>query len=150
MEALEVVASQRLARMLVAIWMCAVAATQRAAAYELLAKLCTQQLVACREATLKSTPAEAAGLAAGAAEDSPEKALSACALLLVEAVAYRNEYKLPADGWGTRALGNFEDPSLAGLSAHELRTRLAPLTTQRLSTESTRALDSLAAMLPLL
>uniref|UniRef100_A0A7R9ZXV3 Uncharacterized protein n=1 Tax=Pyrodinium bahamense TaxID=73915 RepID=A0A7R9ZXV3_9DINO len=151
-----------LARLFVALWMRAVAASQHPAAYELLAKLCAQHIVSLQEAAADTAvvgaDAEPSVAVAGAAAARGE-ALAACASVLAEAIAYRNERSLSTEGWGVVATG--ESPAdgrgLRGSAAAAckpgalrdlLRGALQPASGRRLS--PVPGVAALEALLPLL
>jgi len=139
--AIDVDAAQRLPRMFVATWMRVVAGPERAAAYELLVKLCTQQL---------TVMGSAAGSEGQTALRSAQWAMTAgCTSVLLGAIAYRNEHGLPTEGWGLRDLGRM-DTDLASMEPESIRRKLADFAHQGTGGGAGEGSVGLAAMLPLL
>merc|ERR1711879_792737 len=112
--------------MFVTTWMCAIAAIQRAEAYELLVKLCADALLSLFDAASGHEQSNMGETMSRA----PHEVISDCALLLSEAIAYRNEYKVSTQLWGTKNLGVFQNSTIASVRPESLRTTLEPLITQ--------------------
>lgn len=121
--------TRRLGQLFVTVWMKAVSASQKPAAYELLVKLCTGKLT-----TLSNVVA-----------DSQQTALQMMSVLIA-AIAYRNDVTLPTSSWGSE--GSDSAPALEASGPEAVRAEIT-LQLQRLSIVAQRR-DELKAMISLL
>merc|ERR1712137_310934 len=151
------------AEMFVAIWMCAVPSTQTASAYELLVKLCAQQLLSidserafdahvCRSAVASSVAENDNGglCEAKTAGCNNIAKLDMCALVLASIITYRSDRCLSMNGWGSHTFSFIDglvfDMGMPGDICIRLEKLLHRWQTQRL----TQGLRDLSAVLHLL
>jgi len=152
-------ARHKLARMFVEVWMQLVPATQRPEAYELLAKLGAQHLLAALEA--KEEPPAAKRSKGEEAADAPSDLVLALLAVLVEAISYRNAQTLSTESWSASgtALPDLRGDALRGQPA-EIRSALEASVSALVATKRSQhqeyfartggSFARLLAMLPLL
>merc|ERR1712032_152455 len=114
--------------------------SQRSSAYELLTKLCAEQIFTVAASTEASS------------DDERTEVLSVYGYLLADAVSYRNERELSTRDWGCRAASGFQHGELHKMLPNDLKAQLDSVVSDALSRYGNRVsgLKELAAVLPLL
>merc|ERR1712203_130329 len=132
--------------------MCVVSAAQRAAAYELLVKLCAERFICLLEPALSVEQNLPGSNTSNDMQVQAISKISDCALLLAEAISYRNELKLSTEMWGAKRFQSLDHVGgIAGCHPTEFKAKLEPLIASGRSSYGVRApgLISLASVLHL-